>query len=235
MPNDPNNEEAESDPGNYRNIPLYKPVIHDLEGLFTGPKDGQNHWGFPEGSSILLSGEPGTGKSFFALAMARGVLFKEMLDRKQKNDGGDKLNTVIYMISAEHDHGRLLRDFSNTGWFGEDDPLFKGWLKSKGANLVHISARVELNRPVPTSEEQINRLLTELRERHAVRKPGTKAIVIVDSLTALLRDCCNVGEERRQTHEFITRLEAALGRKALALTFFLSEQPRAWNPCSASH
>ena len=216
-------------------IEHYHPQIYDLQALFPNYWHNKNveskkeNWGFPRGASILLSGEPGTGKSFFALSLARGVLFSEEVRQKRGSH-------VLYMISAEHDRNRLLRDFDNTGWFDSEDPCFnpeddskaKGWDKRSDPVFVHISAHIELNRPVPNSEELINHLLSELKERHAKRPPGTKAIVIIDSLTALLRDCGNVGEERRQTHELICRLETALGKDQLALTFFLSEQPRVW-------
>lgn len=155
-----------------------------------------------------------------ALALARGALFG--LGRALRE------SHVLYYISVELDRERLQRNFSQTGWFGEHerdrDPLFHDWETNPQSLFCLISARVDLSRPVPSSEELVNALLVQLRERHINRHPNTSAIVIVDSLTALLRDCDNRGEERRQTHEFIRRLEVALGRDNLGLTIFLAEE-----------
>lgn len=207
-----------------KDIDYYQPSVFDCESLFTATSvsDDIANWGFPKRSSILITGTPGSGKSFLALSLARGVLFKHHM----------KQPMVIYYLAAELDSNRIKRVFSHTGWFSDNNSvvatapgsLFANWESGNNTTFSLLSARVDLNRPVPTSEELVNSLLVDLRDRHSRRAPDTCAIVIVDSLTAILRNCTDPGEERRQAHEFISRLEHAVGEENLGLTFFISEE-----------
>ena len=202
----------------------YPPNLFDCRSLFL-ERPGKENWGFPAHSSVLLEGPPGSGKTFMALSFARSVLFKGKAE--EGNHPCLRDNHVIYYISAELNEKRLIRNFRQTGWFGEEDTAFKGWNKRPDARFALITARVDLNRPVPNSEELINQLLVQLKKNHSRRcTDNTHAIIIVDSLTALLRDCAHEGDRRRQTHEFIHRLTTVFGEDQLALTFFISEESK---------
>jgi len=208
---------------------VYRPKVFDFGNLFhkwVAEKD----CGIPEMSSILLNGSPGAGKSFFALAFARGIQFSALEEQSER--------LRIYYVSTEVSTERLQRNFDFTGWFPKaeegngGDPLFG--IRSAKINredrFVPIILPLELGRPAPTTEEMVNALIAELRRQHAESQEGTKGIVIVDSLTAILRDCEGQGQKRRQTHEFLHRLAGALGERNLAISILISEEPKMGPP-----
>src|SRR5690606_40953001 len=57
-------------------------------------------------------------------------------------------------------------------------------------------------------------------------------LVIVDSVTALLKGCASESDERRQSHEILHRLRTLFGEPRLALTILLAEQDFSENPNS---
>src|SRR5437867_4225169 len=106
--------------------------LFDLEPLFPTPDDSDTGTkkGFPRGSSILLMGPPGSGKTIFALGLVR-ALMKKHADHH------------LYYLSSEHDRSHLQRQFRTLGWFAVNDEVFK---EHERAFLPRISV-TKMDRP----------------------------------------------------------------------------------------
>ena len=90
------------------------PKLIDFQGLFAEQRPNAANAcpaGFPNGSSLLLTGPPGAGKTTLALAMIRDLM-------RQKKEAH------IIILSNEITRNKLQFDFADFGWFQEDDAVF---------------------------------------------------------------------------------------------------------------
>ncbi|MEM7108612.1 MAG: ATPase domain-containing protein [Bacteroidota bacterium] len=199
--------------------------IVGLKELFLPPKaddTGENEepsWGFRRGSSLLVSGPPGSGKTTFSLAILRSL----MRYPRSKN----KPRSLAYYISVEVDRDRLKRMYQDRGWFSDRDEIFSDTNDDKHEGLHVVKTPMEIERPVRSTEELLNHITAEIARR-PVPEEGQDVFLIVDSITSLLKDSSGPGEERRQTFELLHRLKALFpdqgsGKNPLALMFLLSE------------
>ncbi len=173
---------------------------------------------FPAESSLVISGPPGSGKTTMALALVRSML------------RSDPKNNIAYFISTELSRERLEQMYAPFGWFTNDDQLFARSTGPATSGLHVINPPVELERPVRSSEDTVNAVIREIRHRPRP-EPGQYAYVIIDSITALFKDCPNPGETRRQTHELIHRIHKAFHSHStrkdseLHLLILVAEEP----------
>jgi KaiC/GvpD/RAD55 family RecA-like ATPase len=199
------------------------PKIYGFDDLFL-EKDAK---GWAPNTKVLISGPPGAGKTTFALSLVRGQITK--LEEEFKNDRQiQKQHIRVYYLSPEVDRDRLKSLYVSRGWFGDADVFSlprKNQNETFAVAFCPISPRVEFDRPVRSSEDVINDILHRIRQDnlHAYPHDRLKLFIIVDSITALLRDCPNTGEERRKTHELLLRLQAAFPPESVQLNILLAE------------
>ncbi|MHB8522846.1 MAG: RAD55 family ATPase, partial [Limisphaerales bacterium] len=215
----------------YDNQDLFCQVgsIHGFPELF-GPAAG-SEGRIRFGSTLLISGPPGAGKTTFALATVRAMMSKANKSRQNER-------TIAYYVSSEVHEKQLKENFKTFGWFlklkragedGGDDAAFKFRIDSPvpdETNFYAITPMPEVDRPVPSPEELVNGIFNRIAHTLLPSEAPTehaKIYVIVDSITALLKGCANAGEERRQTHEIMRRLQDRFGKRHLALTVLLAE------------
>lgn len=129
-------------------------------------------------------------------------------------------------VSTEVNHDRLKQLFAQYGWFEEEDPLF-------GTNRVDLGRRVviptireiKVRRPLQGSVEIVNLVLNQVKDAYVGQRHDGAVFVVVDSLTAVLKDSRDPGERRRDALEFLDRLVEAIRPKRIALAFLIAERP----------
>lgn len=190
------------------------------------------------GSTLLLSGPPGAGKTTFALATVRAMMANAY---RKAAAGSEKTKTIAYYISSEVYSEHLMANFKEFGWFlgrndvnaehqEETDEPFKFWIdhpEPDRTNFYCITPMFEVDRPVPSPEELVNGIFNSiLHTLIPSESPAetAKIYIIIDSITALLKGCESIGEERRQTHEIMRRFQDRFGKESLALIILLAEQ-----------
>jgi KaiC/GvpD/RAD55 family RecA-like ATPase len=180
--------------------PPYLPEIFNLESLFETDR------GFEHGDTVLIAGASGLGRTIIALSMVRDLL-------RQDKDSS------LYYITTEMDRKRLQRRYRMFGWFSDEDPYFS-WPRT---DIVRV-AEVELPQPTRGAAVLIAKALTEIRNNRRGNGDGKPALVIVDSITALLKDSRDPGDRRRNVSELISGLERTIGADHLGLVILTAEQ-----------
>ncbi len=215
-----------------------KPEMVGFEDLFIDSEDEIK--GIRRGTSMLVSGQPGAGKTTFVLSMIRslmgGVPFKSLIKEQKKPDANSCKVDLMYYISLESEKKRLEKAYTEMGWFSEGD-MFDDFqhLDRKKRGLAHVLVPpMELDRPVKSSEDTVNYLISKISRHNLAPDRYRDIVVVVDSVSALLRDCNDTGERRRQTYELIHRLRDAFGfvkathnnpeKPRLALMIFIAEK-----------
>ena len=141
---------------------IYEPALIGFRDLFYASTDPDRKLGFTDGTSILLTGGPGSGKTTFAFACARDLLFRY---RK----GGILWNEEnpfppigrLYYISLETTTTRLQQVYHEMGWF-QDDPLFSN---PPNTQFTAFVPDFKADRPPPTPEETLNDILSSIQQR----------------------------------------------------------------------
>jgi hypothetical protein len=80
-----------------------------------------------------------------------------------------------------------------------------------------------VDRPVPGAEELLSSIFAQIGREQAREEENRKVIVIIDSITALIRARGDYSERRRQTHETIHRLKKLFQEDQLLLTILIAE------------
>jgi KaiC/GvpD/RAD55 family RecA-like ATPase len=218
----------EKNPGSTRGPHL--PDIVGFEELFpidepeqSGHENGNSQEnkkdlrGLPDGSCILISGLPGAGKTILALSLVRSLMKKQGYEHFK-----------LYYISTEIARKKLEKDFKTFGWFrqartnGEadpGDPIFS-------VNRVIIPEMPDLGpfHEARGASSLVDLVLKQTRLPVETNKSDNSPVfVIIDSLTAILKDSKNTGERRAQAARCITNLSETMFPGRLGLLFVLSE------------
>lgn len=185
----------------------YLPRVPFFHTLFLPPPGGAGSVGFPRRSSLLVTGRPGVGKVFFSLALVRDLMCSV---------GEEHL---LYYIGIGEDSRRLCARYEGYGWFVEDDPFFS---RNNRAYFIDIHEG-DLPQPTRGAEELINPVMGKVRRLEALHHEAANGVfVVVNSLTALVKDSRAPGDRRRNIREVIDRLIESLGGR-LALTVLIAE------------
>jgi KaiC/GvpD/RAD55 family RecA-like ATPase len=225
--------------------PRYLPDVFDFSRLFVACRSDEltaanvaekrAYVGFPGGARILVTGEAGTGKTTFVLALIRSMIAAARADHYDPDaaaiattlyGGGPRNGFDVYYLSTEVRYGRLQKIFAQFGWFGEQDRIFAGNF------YVPAIPEDSIRLPMQGPQDLIDLVLQALRNEVAHRERARPAFVVVDTLTAMLKDSRDPGERRREAAEFMNRVEEAVGRRWLALMLLLAERSPSPEPVS---
>ena len=193
---------------------LPSPKIYHFGALFKDPPPGQPGHGFLEGSTILVTGRPGAGKSFFALSLVR---------------------EQIRAYHAAHKDERLRLLFVGVGMSESDlEERYKafGWITRTDNYPVELAVvsvdETTLPQPAAGADELINPILTKLRKYSTATGHGKSAVFVVfDSLTSLVKGSQSPGERQRYIHEMVslTKKYLAKDKKLCILTADATDSP----------
>ncbi len=202
-------------------MPIPKKYCPDLFGFRTlfgesefKNNDCLNKIGFPSGSSILITGSAGSGKTVFSLSVVRALMYAH------DNSKLYYVSTSKQFVAAEpHENSVLHKRYSDYGWFRDTDKVFDG----TRVKLIDVSESA-LPQPTRGADELINPVFTKLADdwRHSSKKE--LVFLVIDNITALLKDSVTEGDRRRNLEEIIERCKTLFPKDALALLFLLAER-----------
>lgn len=218
------------------NDPRYLPDLFDFSRLFVKCRcdeltkdnvdDMKPYVGFRQRARILVTGEAGAGKTTFVLAMLRSMIaaaradhFNEDAARVAKRlYAGDASQFDVYYLSTEVRYNRLKDIFAQFGWF-TNDSIFS-------EENFHVPTIPEdsIRLPMQGPQDLIDLVLHALKNEVVHHEQSRPAFVVVDTLTAMLKDSRDPGERRREAGEFMNRVEEAVGHDRLALMLLLAER-----------
>lgn len=206
---------------------LWMPDIVGFSGLFSESCDAEeSSVGFPDESCVLLAGTPGSGKTIVAFSLVRSLM------RNHRN-------SVLCYISTEIDKKKLSRDFESFGWFsdGKHDGIQEDTVFAKDRVILPHMPDLGPYHEARGASSLVDLVLRQTKQ--AVDEWGRSCsgkrtgrteddenivFVIVDSLTAILKDSKTAGERRAQADRCIKNLCNTAFPGRLALLFVLSEQ-----------
>jgi KaiC/GvpD/RAD55 family RecA-like ATPase len=192
-------------------LPL--PAIFQLELLFKkSPIDRVRPAGFPRGSTLMLTGRPGTGKSFFALSLVREQIYA--LTPAHPDVG----RASLLYLGVGFDRNYLEQRYRAFGWFDAYD---------RKTFDIHPISVDETALPLPTrgAEDLINPILTALR-RHVDQSRGSGPVfVVVDTLGALVKGSLSAGDRQRNIQELLSRIRTTVGDEWQALGVLIDDTP----------
>ncbi len=225
-----------------------KPPLVDFGRLFYPSwKEENGDYGFfstdktaiPHGTTLLLSGAPGAGKTLFALSFIRSLYVGQLrtwgaettdggLDQESKKIQWAKI-PILYYVSLEIFPQKLKQAVKPFGWLDdEEDWIFREKEGRRGIferpTVRIITATPEVDRPVPGAEELLSSIFAQIARAQAREEENRPVLVIIDSLTALIRTRNDYSERRRQTHETIYRLQKLFRPGQLLFTILIAER-----------
>jgi len=171
-----------------------KSGISELDSILDG--------GFPEGSSILISGGPGTGKSTIGLQF----LF----------EGARTYNENGVYISLTELSENLIRHIENFNFYNDSI------IKDKKVSIIDMKSDEELKRSFFTGPGERTKMMTYSLVgiiKDAVEETHAKRLVI-DSITAIYQKFENISKMRTFVFELLSQLSSL---KCTSL--FVSEVP----------
>src|SRR5258706_12388850 len=118
-----------------KHSPRYMPDVFDFSRLFVACRsdgltienmdDKSEYVGFPHGARILVTGEAGTGKTTFVLALIRSMMAasranhfdQDAAEKARKLYAKDVAGFDVYYLSTEVRRSGLQSIFYQFGWF----------------------------------------------------------------------------------------------------------------------
>ena len=169
--------------------------------------------GFPRGSTIMLTGQPGAGKSFFALSLIREQIYA--IVRKSPST---EIQAELIYIGVGFDRDFLEHRYRAFGWFDEFDKI--------NFNVTAISVD-ETVLPLPTkgTEDLLNLIISKLRNHLKSPTVPPNVFVVIDTLGKLVKGSLSAGDRQRSIEELLSRIRASVGVDRKALCVLIDDTP----------
>lgn len=205
-------------------LPL--PEIFNLNDLFEsapGSKNDAAIVGFRRGSSILVTGPSGTGKSYFALALVR----EQMLSLAKSYSAANKnKKLVLIYVGLDLAEDTLVETYKPFEWFESNGGITKEDKINENIKLEHRIVTInETCLPVPSRgpAEVIHPIISQIRSMYSTGN-DEEYFIVVDTLSAIVKEAKSSGERDRNIHEFHVQLRESLGRDRKCMCVFVSDE-----------